>query len=448
MNGKDLIRDVFGHIKREAVPWVPFAGVHAGKLKGYSAREVLQEGDKLLEALLAVREQYQPDGQPVHFDLQLEAEILGCKVQWAEKSPPSVVTHPLKGSMDIPDRMPEKTDGRLPMILGVMKEFRKSAGKSTALFALICGPFTLASHLRGTEIFMDMIDNPGYVSELIRYATDVNLRMAEYYIEAGMDVIAIVDPLTSQVSPAHFKTFFSGAFSNIFDYVREKRVYSSFFVCGDATKNIGEMCHTRPDSIFIDENVNIRSAKAITDAHDIVIGGNVPLTSVMLLGTQQDNMKYVIDMLDSMDTKNLVIAPGCDMPYDVPPENVIGIVQAVREPASIRTVLENYRSKSVAVEVSLPDYGRLEKPLIEIFTVDSASCPACGYMVNAVMDVKLHFGDRIGVVEYKITELENLERAKMMNIKNLPCILINGELRYSSIIPDKKNLLEAVKEYL
>ncbi len=448
MRGRELIARVFEHAETETVPWVPFAGVHAGSLKGFSAGEVLQDGNKLLQSIQAVHEQYRPDGQPIHFDLQLEAEILGCRMQWVEKAPPAVVTHPLATTMEIPSRLPGKSEGRLPMILDVMREFRKTAGRSTTLFALICGPFTLASHLRGTEIFMDMIDNPDYVRELIGYTRDVNIRVAEFYVEAGMDVVAVVDPLTSQISPVHFRTFLSDAFRDVFGYIKERNVYSSFFVCGDATKNIEEMCFTKPDSIFIDENVDMRSAKKITDANNIVIGGNIPLTSVMLLGTQQDNMKYVIDMLDSMDTRNLVVAPGCDMPYDTPPENVIGIVQALREPQSIRKMLKNYHSPGASIEIVLPDYSRLKKPLIEIFTVDSASCPACGYMVSAVMDAKMHFGEGIDVVEYKIIELENLERAKVMQIKNLPCILINGKLKYSSIIPDKKNLLEAVEEYL
>jgi hypothetical protein len=38
----------------------------------------------------------------------------------------------------------------------------------------------------------------------------------------------------------------------------------------------------------------------------------------MLHGTQQDNMKYVVDMLDRIESKkNLIVAPGCDMPYNV-----------------------------------------------------------------------------------------------------------------------------------
>ncbi|MEJ5201794.1 MAG: uroporphyrinogen decarboxylase family protein, partial [Anaerolineales bacterium] len=309
LDGRQLLLAVLRHEKTDQVPWVPFAGVHAGKLKGYSGREILTDGDKLVEALIMVNEVYQPDGQPVVFDLQVEAEILGCQLLWSETAPPSVASHPLAQDMTIPTHLPQPDDGRLPIILDVMRRMKQVVGEKTALFGLVTGPFTLASHLRGTDIFIDSVDHPDFLTDLLSYTTQVALRIADYYLEAGMDVIAVVDPLVSQISPRHFKRFMSEPFSAIFDYLRAKNAFSSFFVCGDATKNIEVMCQTSPDSIFIDENIDMVAAKQITDRYNITLGGNIPLTTRMLLGTQQDNMAYVIELLDKLDHHNLVIAP-------------------------------------------------------------------------------------------------------------------------------------------
>ena len=81
--GKSLLFSTLKHEEAQAVPWVPFAGVHAGKLRGYSAMELLTDGDKLFESLVEINRVYDPDGQPVVFDLQIEAEILGCELMWA-----------------------------------------------------------------------------------------------------------------------------------------------------------------------------------------------------------------------------------------------------------------------------------------------------------------------------------------------------------------------------
>ena len=49
-----------------------------------------------------------------------------------------------------------------------------------------------------------MYDDEDYVADLLAYCNKVCFRMAQYYIEAGMDVIAVVDPLISQISTDHF----------------------------------------------------------------------------------------------------------------------------------------------------------------------------------------------------------------------------------------------------
>ena len=161
MSDKQLLMSVLQHQKGFArAPWVPFAGVHAGSLCGYDANEILHDADKLVEALMSVNTYYHPDGQPVIFDLQLEAEALGCELYWDEggKVPPTVRTHPFENEKKIPCRcmIPEEEDGRFPIVLKAMRKMKELVSEHTALYGLICGPFTLASHLRGQMLFMDM----------------------------------------------------------------------------------------------------------------------------------------------------------------------------------------------------------------------------------------------------------------------------------------------------
>ncbi len=437
----------------EQLPWVPFAGIHAGKIKSIPADELLKDEDKLFECLLEVNKQYHPDGQPIMFDLQIEAEILGCKLKWLEKSPPVVDTHPLKNKEEIPSKIPQKNDGRLPMYLNVMKRLKSEVGDSTALFALVTGPLTLASHLRGTNLYMDMIRNKDYTKKLLNFTKKVAIEVSKYYIETGMDVIAIVDPVVSQVSPRTFEEILTDPFSDIFKFLKKKDVFSSFFVCGDATKNIDLMCKTNPDSIFIDENIDLVEAKKITDKYNITIGGNIPLTTVMLHGSQQDNMKYIVDLLDEFKEKkisknNFIVAPGCDMPYDVPPENVVGVLQAIQDTDGVRNALKDYKTSEIDIEIQLPDYNNLDKPLIEVFTIDSDVCAACGYMKELAFSAKEKFGDSVDVVEYKWTKKENIMRTKVLGLKHLPCLLINGQLKYSSIIPDQEEYFNEIEKVL
>ena len=452
MTPKEILLATLDHKPTPRPAWVPFAGVHSAKLIGCTATEFLQDGDKMYQALMEVNKLYKPDGQCCIFDLQVEAECLGCDLVWADNAPPSVASHPLECDEDedpvVPCEctIPSANDGRIPMITSVMRKMKESVGDTTALYGLICGPFTLASHLRGNNIFMDMFDNDEYVTELLAFCNKVACKMADYYIDAGMDVIAVVDPLISQISSDHFEEFMSVPFKALFDHIRARGVHSSFFVCGDATRNIDVMCQTGPDSISVDENVNLVAAKEICDKHNVAIGGNIPLTTTMLHGTQQDNMKWVVDMLDAIpDKRNLIVAPGCDMPFDVPVENTIGCIQAVLETDAVREMVKNYVAEDDnSIEVELPDYANLSKPLVEVFTLDPATCAACTYMVRAVEEVEPEYEGKADFVVYKYTIKEDIARCKKMGVTNLPSIYINGELKFKSIIPSKDELNAAI----
>lgn len=448
--GKELVFQALRHEDVDRAPWVPFCGVHAGSLKGYSAKEVLQDQAKLVESLLEVNRAYAPDGQPVLFDLQVEAEILGCDLTWVDDSPPMVSSHPLAKDKKIPCEclIPDEHDGRLPMILGAMREMKAKVGETTALYGLITGPFTLASHLRGTDLFLDLYDDPDFVIGLLDYCASVAKKMAAMYIDAGMDVIALVDPLVSQISSDHFEEFLTLPYTGIFKDLREKKAFSSFFVCGDATRNIEAMCRCAPDSISIDENIDIKAAKAICDKYNVTIGGNIQLTITMLHGSQNANMKAVLDILDACGTKNLIVSPGCDMPYATPIDNAIAASYAIHHPEEARAMLgsDDGSLDLSGITVDLPEYSLLKKPLVEVFTLDSASCAACGYMMGMVHSVKEELGETFDYIEYKFTKKENIKRCMEMKVQHLPSLYINGNLVYSSLIPSQSELIAEIQK--
>ncbi|MCK5249691.1 MAG: thioredoxin family protein, partial [Spirochaetaceae bacterium] len=277
---------------------------------------------------------------------------------------------------------------------------------------------------------------------------DVFLTMADYYVEAGMDIVAPVDPLISQISPDAFQQFMAKPYKRLFDGLRERAVKSSFFVCGDATKNLDLMCETGPDCLGIDENIDLVAAKKVTDAHNVVISGNIQLTVVMLLGNQRDSMKAAIDKIDTMGTKNFILAPGCDMPFNTPAENIIGVAQAVQDPESARKLVEGYVRDDLDIEVEMPEYSNLNHAMIEVLTIDSATCAACGYMKAAADDMITEFGDKVEIVERKITKPENIARLGKLGVANLPTICINGEVKFISIIPNREELKTAVEAFL
>lgn len=220
ITGKNLILSAIERKKVERIPWLPFCGVHAGKLIEKTAADYLKSSKNIVDGISKSVELYNPDGIPVVFDLQIEAETFGCKLNWSDDNPPAVVSHPLsEASVSLEElKLPSKEDGRIPIILEATCELRKKF-PDLALYGLITGPFTLALHLLGTEIFMGMFDKPEYIHKVLDFCSEVGKKMSKFYIESGCDVIAVVDPMTSQIGPDQFAEFCTGPSQKLFDSI-------------------------------------------------------------------------------------------------------------------------------------------------------------------------------------------------------------------------------------
>ncbi len=447
MNGLKLIEQALKLQEVERVPWVPFVGVHGGKLVEVDATAYMQSAQHMIAGVSRAIELYKPDGIPVVFDLQVEAEILGCKLAWSKENPPAVISHPLVEGTDLKSlALPKETDGRIPLILEATRQLR-TQHPGIALYGLITGPFTLALHLLGTEIFMKLFEAPEYIGELMQFCTDFGIKYSEMLLDAGCDVIAVVDPMTSQIDPMSFETFVSPYATRIFDFVRLRDQYSSFFVCGHAQQNIEVMCDCKPDNISIDENIPLDFVKDVALSKGISFGGNLKLTSVLLLGNELDSKKEALSCLDLAGKKGFILAPGCDLPMDTPVANLKAVTDLVYDEYIQQATREMEHSSSLE-PLSLEGHWQEGKVVIDIITLDSASCAPCQYMVEAVNKAVSAYGDQVVVSEHKIKEVDGIRMAMALGVQNLPTTCINGKVAFISQIPPRTAIVSMVDKAL
>lgn len=446
MKGLELLKKAFALQPVERVPWVPFVGVHGGFLIGVDAETYLKSTDKIVAGVSKAIEEYNPDGIPVIFDLQLEAEILGCRLQWALHNPPAVVSHPLAEGKILADlHIPNSSEGRIPVITEATRQLRKKY-PDLALYGLITGPFTLALHLMGTDIFMKLFEAPDEVNEVMDFCTRIGLKMSEYLIEAGCDIIAVVDPMTSQIDPVTFETFVTPFVSEIFDDIRKKQKLSSFFVCGHAQQNIEAMCDCRPDNVSIDENIPLDFVKQIALKKGISFGGNLRLTVVLLMGNEDDAREDALACLDLAGKTGFILAPGCDLPMETPPANIKAVTELVHDSYKQDVVRELEKKESTLDVFNMKDYGQADKVIVDVITLDSESCAPCQYMVEAVKRVAPQFE---GVVEWREHAIKKMDAVTFMSslmVKNIPTICIDGKIAFVSQIPPKGELIAAIQK--
>ena len=448
MKGKNLIKRAFQLENIERIPWVPFVGCHAGNLIDLNAKEYLTSADHLVEGVSKAIEIYKPDGIPVIFDLQIEAEALGCQLQWSDHNPPAVISHPLMSELTLNNlKIPCSCQGRMPIVMDATRRLR-DRHPDVALYGLITGPFTLALHLMGTDIFMKIFEEPETVQELMDFTTATAKMMAENYMEAGCDVIAMVDPMTSQIDPQVFEQFVSPFATDIFNLIRANSTLSSFFFCCNAKQNIEVICKCKPDNISIDENIPLDYVKEKALSYNISFGGNMKLTTVLLLGSEEDAKREALECMDTGGKKGFILSPGCDLAMETPVENLKAVTEIVYDEWMQGELRASAATVHEMEKLDLTNHWKTDKVVVDVITLDSSSCAPCQYMVNAVERAAKPFGDRIIFKEHRIKEKQGVQMMMSLGVKNLPTVVIDGNVEFISQIPPVKKIEEKMMEYM
>ena len=445
MTGKELILKTFLLEEVERTPWVPFVGIHGAKLIEVPGDKYLQSAELISKGAARALQLYKPDGLPVTFDLQIEAEAMGCQLAWSTDNPPAVVSHPLSEGKSLADlAIPGKKDGRIKMVLEAARLIRKNH-PDIALYGLVTGPFTLALHLMGTDIFIKMFEDQAYVAEVLDFTNRVAMAMSGYYLEAGCDVIAVVDPMTSQIGPDQFSQFIASPVTVLFEHIRANGGLGSFFVCGYAQQNIEVMCDCKPDNVSIDENIPLDYVRDICLERNISFGGNLKLTVVLLMGKPEDCQEHALETMEMGKLKGFILAPGCDLPMATPEENLAAITQLVHDPYQQDVVRAMEKKDLDLVLPDMKDYGQADRVVVDIITLDSESCAPCQYMVEAVKRVVPEFEGIVVWREHSIKQLDAVTFMSALMVKNLPTICIDGRIVFVSKIPPRHELIAAIQ---
>ena len=125
------------------------------------------------------------------------------------------------------------------------------------------------------------------------------------------------------------------------------------------------------------------------------------------------------------------------------------MVQAVTQPDEVREMVKNYVAADDDIEVEIPDYEHLEKPLVEVFTLDSRNlCSLHLYDGSGQTRQRIPSATRSTWWNTSSPSRKISPAARRWGVKNLPSIYINGQLKFSSIVPSKEELDAAINEVL
>ncbi len=300
----------------------------ASRIAGMKIREYLFAGPgKHFEAITSMVKKFKHD-LPICTVGSLPFSMIGCRSSIPEDSYPVIVEHPVKSMEDAKNlRLPTLNNNKrwLDLI-----EPLKLFSENYTLFksSYIEAPFTMAGLALGAEqIAKKTVKDKSLVKWCLDFCVDLIILGAKAQIDAGSDVVVLVDPTAALLSPKAYEEFGANPTRKVLEQIKVPVI---LHICGDTTHIIERMLDTGVQGISLDSVVDIPSIIESVPSNVIIIG-NIPTVETLLLGNPDRVIQECKILMDKMrNVPNYIVSPSCDLPVDTPHENVIAMMETIR----------------------------------------------------------------------------------------------------------------------
>ncbi len=322
MEGRTGRHYVVSALKRQysdRLPTTVLIGPYCARLTQYTVREILTDARKSAEAHLAFYERFQPDSLIVYNDIYLEAEAVGCQLDFPEdnishpKAPLLAEKSQLAG-LKVPD---PKKDGRLPYFFDLLERVSKPVRKTATLGLGHAGPWNLAIHLRGAEqLLFETIEEPEFVHELMKFTTEVVRGVGDALVESGFaPSLGEAAASCSLISPQIYRDFIKPYHAELCEYFKSKKVPMALHICGFVDPIMGDILETGIRFISLDAPSSLEKLVELSSGR-VTIMGNVP-TPLFAKGTREEMEMAINSCIDTAARgSGYILSSGCEIPLN------------------------------------------------------------------------------------------------------------------------------------
>ena len=276
----------------------------------------------LLLGLENVRVPFETSGDASAFDMEIVHRSL--------RRQPGVIGRRIMSPEGFADvEMPDpKKDGLIPVELEAIRLI-KGERPDLPLICGICSPHMLALQLLGCrEANRLMTEDTILFSATLHKAKAWAVTHALAAVEAGADVICLIDPLACEGvwNTYQYQVHALPYLRHVCTKVESAGAPVILHSCGDVTLNLPQMSRTGANGISLDYEVDISLAKGAVEGRCAIIG-NLSPTALILRGPVEEIERTVRSCIEAgVDA----IAPGCGLAIETPNAHIRAMVEATK----------------------------------------------------------------------------------------------------------------------
>ena len=240
--------------------------------------------------------------------------------------------------LDTPEKL---ADFLLPpvdegFVRGEMEKLMEAPAESFKIAMIGFSLFERAWTLRGmSDLLCDMLEDPDFVDELLDRICERNLRILDIALGYDYDCFHFGDDWGQQrgliMGPPHWRRFIQPRLARMYDRVRASGKFISQHSCGDL-RDILEELHEMGLNMyqtFQPEIYGYDYAKKLFGK--ITVWGGISTQMDLPYRTPEEIRGITRHVLDSFPHGGLLAAPTHAVPGDVPPENILAMMEVLRQ---------------------------------------------------------------------------------------------------------------------
>ncbi|MFQ5975639.1 MAG: MtaA/CmuA family methyltransferase [Candidatus Hydrothermarchaeales archaeon] len=331
---RERVLKLFDNEKIDRIPC--FSGMGNVTVEGMKKQDVRfadahQDAVKMAGIASTTFKLYGFESAVVPFDLGIEAEALGCEMNFYKDSEAPIIYPTVKtkiASFETPIELPEDLveKGRVPLVKKAIELLKEDVGE-VAVGSYVLGPFTLAGQILDlNDLLKNSYKRPDEVNAFLDSLEKVIVTIAKAFKDAGSDYITIreMGAPADVISPRMFKSLVQPHLKRAIKGIEKPIV---LHICGNTNPIVEMMYECGPTAISVEQKNDIKATREKL-GEDALIFGNIDPYNVIVKGTPTEIKKSVKTVIEEGVS---AIWPGCDIWPDVPVENMRTLVDATKK---------------------------------------------------------------------------------------------------------------------